>query len=66
VKDGDVLVDEFGLADPLVGAAFAFISAVLAIRWLVRYLEGHDLSVFAWYRFAVAGLTIVLLATSVI
>ncbi len=66
VQDGEVLVDEFGLADPLVGAAFAFVAAVLAIRWLVRYLEGHDLSTFAWYRFAVAGLTIALLATSVI
>ena len=65
-KDGDVLVEEFGLADPLIGAAFAFVSAMLAIRWLVGYLERHDLSIFAWYRFAVAGLTIVLLATSVI
>jgi undecaprenyl-diphosphatase len=66
VKDGDTMVDEFGLFDPLVGAAFAFVSAMLAIRWLVTYLERHDLSIFAWYRFAVAALTIVLLATGVI
>jgi undecaprenyl pyrophosphate phosphatase UppP len=39
---------------------------MLAIRWLVTYLERHDLSIFAWYRFAVAGLTIVLLATGAI
>jgi undecaprenyl-diphosphatase len=66
VKDGDVLVDEFGIATPLVGGAFAFVSAMLAIRWLVTYLERHDLSIFAWYRFAVAGLAIVLLTTGVI
>ena len=66
VKDGDTMVDQFGLFDPLVGAAFAFVSAMLAIRWLVTYLERHDLSIFAWYRFAVAGLTIVLLATGAI
>ena len=66
VKDGDVLVEEFGLFDPLVGAAFAFVSAMLAIRWLVSYLQRHDLSIFAWYRFAVAGVTIVLITTSVI
>ncbi len=66
VKDGDLLVEEFGLADPLIGALFAFVSAMLAIRWLVGYLRRHDLSIFAWYRFAVAGLTIVLLATGVI
>jgi undecaprenyl-diphosphatase len=66
VKDGDTMVDQFGLFDPLVGAAFAFVSAMLAIRWLVTYLERHDLSIFAWYRFAVAGLTIVLLATGAV
>jgi undecaprenyl-diphosphatase len=66
VKDGDTMVDQFGLFDPLVGALFAFVSAMLAIRWLVTYLERHNLSIFAWYRFAVAGLTIVLLATGAI
>ena len=66
LKDGDVLVEEFGLADPLIGALFAFLSAILAIRWLVTYLQRHDLTLFAWYRFAVAGLTIALLATGVI
>ena len=66
LTDGGNLVDQFGVATPLIGAAFAFISAVLAIRWLVGYLERHDLSIFAWYRFAVAGLAIVLLGTSVI
>lgn len=66
VKDGDTMVEEFGLFDPLVGAAFAFVSAMLAIRWLVTYLQRHDLSIFAWYRFAVAGVTIVLLTTGAI
>jgi undecaprenyl-diphosphatase len=66
VKDGDTMVEEFGLFDPLVGAVFAFGSAMLAIRWLVTYLQRHDLSIFAWYRFAVAGVAIVLLATGAI
>jgi len=65
-KDGGTLVDQFGVATPLIGAGFAFVSAVLAIKWLVGYLERHDLSIFAWYRFAVAGLAIALITTSVI
>jgi undecaprenyl-diphosphatase len=65
-NDGGTVVDQFGLADPLIGALFAFVSALLAIKWLVGYLRRHDLSIFAWYRFAVAGLTIALLATGVI
>jgi undecaprenyl-diphosphatase len=66
VTDGGTLVEEFGVATPLIGAAFAFVSAVLAIKWLIGYLERHDLSIFAWYRFVVAGVTVLLLATSVI
>ncbi len=66
LTDGGTLVDQFGVATPLIGAGFAFVSAVLAIKWLVGYLERHDLSIFAWYRFAVAGLAVVLIATSVI
>lgn len=65
-KDGGTLVDQFGILNPLIGALFAFASAVVAIRWLVGYLKKHDLTIFAWYRFVVAAITIVLLATSVI
>ena len=65
-KDGGTLVDQFGILDPLIGAAFAFVAAVLAIRWLISYLSRHDLTIFAWYRFVVAAITIALLATSVI
>jgi undecaprenyl-diphosphatase len=63
---GDTLVEQFGVVTPLIGAFAAFVSAVLAIKWLVTYLERHDLTVFAWYRFAVAGLAVVLLLTGVL
>ncbi|MCE2915249.1 MAG: undecaprenyl-diphosphate phosphatase [Rubrivivax sp.] len=33
-----------------VGLAFAFISALWCIRWLIRYVSTHDFTVFAWYR----------------
>jgi undecaprenyl-diphosphatase len=33
-----------------VGNLFAFISALLCIRWLIRYVSTHDFTVFAWYR----------------
>jgi undecaprenyl-diphosphatase len=62
-KDGGTLVDQFGVLNPLIGAAFAFVAAVVAIRWLITYLSRHDLTIFAWYRFVVAAVTIILLAT---
>jgi undecaprenyl-diphosphatase len=63
LTDGGTLVDQFGLATPLIGVLFAFLAAVVSIRWLVGYLERHDLSIFAWYRFIAAGVTVVLLLT---
>ncbi|HYD93913.1 MAG TPA: undecaprenyl-diphosphate phosphatase [Noviherbaspirillum sp.] len=33
-----------------VGAAAAFASAFLCVRWLLRYISSHDFMVFAWYR----------------
>ncbi|MEO5733876.1 MAG: undecaprenyl-diphosphate phosphatase [Rubrivivax sp.] len=34
----------------LVGTLFAFVSALLCIRWLIRYVSTHDFTIFAWYR----------------
>jgi len=28
----------------------AFFSALLCIRWLIRYVSSHDFTGFAWYR----------------
>jgi undecaprenyl-diphosphatase len=34
----------------LVGTVMAFFSALLCIRWLIRYVSTHDFTWFAWYR----------------
>lgn len=33
-----------------VGLVMAFFSALLCIRWLIRFVSTHDFTVFAWYR----------------
>jgi undecaprenyl-diphosphatase len=38
-----------------VGLFFAFASAWLCIRWLIRYISTHDFTVFGWYRIAFGG-----------
>jgi undecaprenyl-diphosphatase len=35
-----------------VGFVAAFISALLVVRWLLRYVAHHDFVPFAWYRIA--------------
>ena len=39
-----------------VGLLFAFLSAWLCIRWLLRYVASHSFVPFAWYRIAFGGL----------
>lgn len=65
-KDGGTLVDQFGAVTPLIGMLAAFVSAVLAIKWLVSYLERHDLTIFAWWRFGAAAITAGLLLAGTI
>lgn len=45
----------------LVGSIASFISAFIAVRALLRYISGHDFTVFAWYRIAFG---LIVLATS--
>ncbi|MES2979700.1 MAG: undecaprenyl-diphosphate phosphatase [Pseudomonadota bacterium] len=44
-----------------VGLVFAFVSAWLCIRWLLRYIATHSFVAFAWYRIA-AGIVVLLTA----
>lgn len=62
-KDGSTMIDTFGWVDPIIGLAFAFVSAAIAIKWMVGYLQRHSLAIFGWYRLAVAGAALLLLAT---
>ena len=56
--------DLFSVADlPLfaIGGAASFVSALLCVRWLLRFISSHDFTPFAWYRIAFG---VIVLATS--
>lgn len=61
-RNGEELIDQFGVLAPVLGLLFAFITATIAVKWVVGYLASHDLRIFGWYRLGVAGIGIVLLA----
>jgi len=42
-----------------IGLLFAFASAWLCIRWLIRYISTHDFSAFGWYRIAFGAVILV-------
>lgn len=47
-----------------IGIITAFISGFIAIRFMLKFLSGHGLHVFAYYRIALGLLVIVLLGVS--
>jgi undecaprenyl-diphosphatase len=63
LKHGGELVDTYGLLNPFIGFVAAFVSAVIAVRWLVGYLNRHGLELFGWYRIGIAALGFVLVLT---
>ena len=51
--------DDIGLF--AVGLTMSFVSAMIAVRALLRYISSHDFTVFAWYRIAF-GIVVLLTA----
>lgn len=52
MKHGEVMVQEIGVQGIVVGTIASWLSAVVAVRWLVSYLQKHSLNIFGWYRIA--------------
>lgn len=53
--DDPSMLATLGIGPVLLGMAVATVSAALAVKWLVRYLNRHGLAVFGWYRLALSA-----------
>lgn len=62
VKHGDVLLTAYGPGPILVGLLTSYVSAVVAIRALVGWVERHGLRLFAAWRLGIAAVVAVWLA----
>jgi undecaprenyl-diphosphatase len=60
-KQGSGMIAAYGWPVLLAGFFMAWISAAIAVKWMVAYLNRHGLAVFAWWRFAAAGIAALLL-----
>lgn len=54
LKYGSEMLEVFGIEALLIGLVASWISAVLAVKWMVGYLNKHGLSIFGYYRIALA------------
>lgn len=50
----------------IVGFVFSFISAMIAVRALIRYVSHHDFTVFAWYRIAFGVIVLITAYTGLV
>jgi undecaprenyl-diphosphatase len=55
-----------GTLSIVVGLITAFVTALFAVSWLLRYIANHNFKPFAYYRIAAGLIIIVLLALGVI
>jgi undecaprenyl-diphosphatase len=60
------LFDRLGADTVLIGMSVAAVSAALAVRWLVDFLNRHGLAPFGWYRVALAFVLGALLALGIV
>ncbi len=61
LQDGSELISEFGWLNPLIGLVVAFGAAVVAVRWMVAYLNEKGFDIFGWYRIGVGVVALALI-----
>lgn len=66
LKHGQVMLQTFEPQALAIGLFFAFVSAVISVKWMVSYLNRHGLAIFGYYRVVLAVVTAVLLMTNII
>ncbi len=66
LKHGHDILAAFNPISVSAGLIFAFVSAVLSIKWMVSYLNRHGLALFGYYRVALAVVVSILLLADVL
>lgn len=54
LKYGREMLEHYGAVPLIIGLGAAWLSAVIAVKWMVGYLKSHGLEIFGWYRIGAA------------
>ncbi len=63
---GPLMVEEYGWWPMIIGSLAAWISALIAVKWMVSYLQKHGMGIFGYYRIALAGGVAIAIALNVL
>ena len=66
LKYHSILFDNYSVPAMLLGCFAAWLSAFLAVKWMVAFLQKHGLQPFGYYRIGIAVLVAILLMTGVL
>jgi undecaprenyl-diphosphatase len=54
LKSGGVMLEHYGASVLALGFVTSFVAAVVAVKWLVAWLNRHGLAMFGVYRIVLA------------
>ena len=66
LKYGTEMLGQFGAGPLAIGLIAAWVSAVLAVKWMVGYLNRHGMGIFGYYRIGIALVVAALLLTGIL
>ncbi len=52
------LLDTSAISEILIGFVAAFLTAILVVRWLLRYVSNHGYAIFGWWRIIIGGVAL--------
>ncbi len=61
-KYGAEMLQVFGWDVLVIGTAVSWLSAWLAVKWMVSYLQKHSFAIFGWYRIVIGIVVLALLS----
>jgi undecaprenyl-diphosphatase len=66
IDSGPIMIEKYSLTTILLGCFAAWLSAVIAVKWMLSYLKRRDMAIFGYYRVGLALIVAVCLYQEII
>jgi undecaprenyl-diphosphatase len=61
LDSGRAMLDAYGMAELICGFVVAWLAAILAVKWMLAWLNQRGLAIFGWWRLTAAAIVAALL-----